>query len=178
MPIEGEADCQDRFETALESITLSGTYWCASRRWRRRSESDRGALRTRQGLRDHPGVLDNAYPENRGRTEKNIRNRADHIKELMTTVDGSQPLLGISPPPNQAVPLTPQRPCGFVLGKVVRDSKAATLPQINGSGVDRMDRTPARCPRSRLPKYTNEFHIVIAPVKVSTVERAGRNPKR
>ncbi|KAI0016475.1 protein kinase-like protein [Xylariomycetidae sp. FL0641] len=44
---------------------------------------------------------------------------------------------------------------GEIVEDVVGDSKATTLPQINGPGVDRMDRTRARYSRSRSPGYTN-----------------------
>ncbi|KAI0404378.1 kinase-like domain-containing protein [Xylaria palmicola] len=44
---------------------------------------------------------------------------------------------------------------GEIVESRVGDSKATSLPQIDGHGVDRMDRTRARLSRSRSPEYLN-----------------------
>ncbi|KAI5866420.1 kinase-like protein [Durotheca rogersii] len=64
---------------------------------------------------------------------------------------------------------------GEIVENGVGDSKATSLPQFEGTGVDRMDRTRARYSRSRSPEYVNGSRY---PPSSSRRSRSPRGRKR
>ncbi|KAL7629220.1 U4/U6 small nuclear ribonucleoprotein prp4 [Parahypoxylon ruwenzoriense] len=64
---------------------------------------------------------------------------------------------------------------GEIVENGVGDSKATPLPQFEGTGVDRMDRTRARYSRSRSPEYVNGSRY---PPSSSRRSRSPRGRKR
>lgn len=64
---------------------------------------------------------------------------------------------------------------GEIVENGVGDSKATSLPQFEGTGVDRMDRTRARYSRSRSPEYVNGSRL---PPSSSRRSRSPRGHKR
>ncbi|KAI0592894.1 kinase-like domain-containing protein [Biscogniauxia sp. FL1348] len=66
---------------------------------------------------------------------------------------------------------------GEIVENGVGDLKATSLPQLNGPGVDRMDRTRARYSRSRSPDYVNGSRYHTGASRRSRSPRGHKRPR-
>ncbi|KAI2471183.1 kinase-like protein [Annulohypoxylon bovei var. microspora] len=66
---------------------------------------------------------------------------------------------------------------GEIVENGVGDSKATSLPQFEGTGVDRMDRTRARYSRSRSPEYVNGSRYPPSSTRRSRSPRGHKRPR-